>query len=396
MTHLKEGDIAPSFTAIDQHGQSVSLADFKGKKVILYFYPHDMTPGCTTQSCNLRDHHSRLLSKGYVVLGVSEDDEKSHKKFADEYDLPFSLLVDESHTMLNDYGVWGEKEFMGRTFDGTHRTTFLIDEEGVIAHIIHKPDNGDHAAQIIELWEGDGSEFRSEPEEEKEEAGDQISPVEKAVRAFTPKPNPVPKVDEEEVEEVNEEPAAEAAQAPAPKPKAKRTPKPKAKPAAEAEEAKPAAAKPAAKKAVAKPAAKKSAAKPAAKTTAKPAAKKAAAKPAAKKAAAEKSAAKPAAKKAAAKTAPKAKAKTAAKKAAPKAKAKVAPKKAAPKKAATKKAVPKAKVAAKKAAPKKAAAKKAAPKARVPSKKAAPKKAAPKTKAKAAPKKAAAKKGKKK
>ena len=330
MTHLKEGDIAPSFTAIDQHGQSVSLADFKGKKVILYFYPHDMTPGCTTQSCNLRDHHSRLLSKGYVVLGVSEDDEKSHKKFADEYNLPFSLLVDESHTIINDYGVWGEKTFMGRTFDGTHRTTFLIDEEGVIAHIILKPDNGDHAAQIIELWEGDGSEFKTAPEEEEAaapaEAADQISPIEKAVRAFTPKPHPVPKVEEEETETA--EPVAEAA--PAPKPKAKRVAKPKAKPAAapKVEETKPAT-----KKAAAKPAAKKTAAKPAA--------------------------AKPAAKKAVAKTAPKAKAKTAAKKAAPKAKAKVASKKAAPKKAVAK---AKAKVAPKKAAPKKAVAKKAAPK----------------------------------
>ncbi len=153
---------------MDQHGNTVSLADLRGKKVILYFYPHDMTPGCTTQACNLRDHHSQLLKRGYAVIGVSEDDEASHKKFSDKYDLPFPILVDTSHDILNAYGVWGEKTFMGRTYDGTHRTTFLIDEEGNIAHIIAKPDTGDHAREIIELWEGHTDGWVDvKPEEEK-------------------------------------------------------------------------------------------------------------------------------------------------------------------------------------------------------------------------------------
>lgn len=153
MKHLKQGDKAPAFKAKDQHGNTLSLADFKGKKVILYFYPHDNTPTCTTQACNLRDNHSKLLKKGYVVIGVSEDDEKSHLKFSDKFSLPFPILADADHKILEAYGVWGEKQFMGRTFDGTHRTTFLIDEKGKIDHIIVRPKSKTHADEILALWE---------------------------------------------------------------------------------------------------------------------------------------------------------------------------------------------------------------------------------------------------
>ncbi|MGX5820137.1 thioredoxin-dependent thiol peroxidase [Chitinophaga lutea] len=157
MKHLKPGDKAPAFSAADQLGNRVSLADFKGRKVILYFYPHDLSPTCTVQACNLRDNYGALLAKGYVVLGVSEDDVKKHQRFADRNSLPFPLLADTDRKMLNDYGVWGEKKFMGRIFDGTHRTTFLIDEKGRIAHIIDKPVSADQAAQVIALWEGEAA-----------------------------------------------------------------------------------------------------------------------------------------------------------------------------------------------------------------------------------------------
>lgn len=152
MTHLKEGDKAPVFKGVDQHGNKVSLADLKGKKVILYFYPRDSTPGCTAQACNLRDNYGALLNKGYAVVGVSTDGEKSHKKFADKYDLPFPLLADEDRTIVTQYGVWGEKKFMGRIFDGTHRTTFLINEAGKIDKIIIKPDTKNHTEEILEIW----------------------------------------------------------------------------------------------------------------------------------------------------------------------------------------------------------------------------------------------------
>ncbi|NLR78521.1 thioredoxin-dependent thiol peroxidase [Chitinophaga eiseniae] len=150
--NLKEGDKAPVFKGKDQHGKTVSLADFKGKRVVLYFYPKDMTPGCTTQACNLRDNYTSLLKKGYVVVGVSTDSEQSHQKFIEKYELPFTLLADEDREIVNQYGVWGEKQMMGRVYDGTHRTTFLIDEKGVIAHIIKKPDTKNHTEEILELW----------------------------------------------------------------------------------------------------------------------------------------------------------------------------------------------------------------------------------------------------
>ncbi|SFN95571.1 peroxiredoxin Q/BCP [Chitinophaga sp. YR627] len=153
MTHLKEGDKAPIFKGIDQEGKQVSLTDLKGKKVILYFYPKDMTPGCTAQACNLRDNYQALLKKGFAVVGVSTDSEKRHQKFTEKYDLPFPLLADEDRSIHTQYGVWGEKKFMGRIFDGTHRTTFLINEKGVIDKIIIKPDTKNHTEEILEIWQ---------------------------------------------------------------------------------------------------------------------------------------------------------------------------------------------------------------------------------------------------
>lgn len=152
MTHLKEGDKAPIFKGTDQEGKEISLADLKGKKVILYFYPKDMTPACTNQACNLRDNYHVLLQKGYAVVGVSTDSEKRHRKFVEKYDLPFPLLADEDRAIHTLYGVWGEKKFMGRIYDGTHRTTFLINESGVIDKIIVRPDTKNHTAEILEIW----------------------------------------------------------------------------------------------------------------------------------------------------------------------------------------------------------------------------------------------------
>lgn len=153
MTHLKEGDKAPIFKGVDQSGNKVSLSDLKGKKVILYFYPKDMTPGCTAQACNLRDNYAALLKKGYAVVGISTDGEKSHQKFAEKYELPFPLLADEDKKIVEQYGVWGEKKFMGKVYDGTHRTTFLINENGVIDKIISKPDTKNHTEEILEIWQ---------------------------------------------------------------------------------------------------------------------------------------------------------------------------------------------------------------------------------------------------
>jgi len=149
---LTEGAMAPDFTINDQNGKPVSLHDFKGKKVALYFYPKDDTPGCTAQACNLRDNIALLKRKKVVVLGVSIDTEKKHKKFEDKYSLPFTLLADPEKQLVELYGVWGEKKFMGRTYMGTHRVTFLINEEGVIEHVIDKVDTKNHTAQILELW----------------------------------------------------------------------------------------------------------------------------------------------------------------------------------------------------------------------------------------------------
>lgn len=152
MTNLKEGDKAPIFKGVDQQGNKVSLSDLKGKKVILYFYPKDNTPGCTAQACNLRDNYDALLKKGYAVVGVSADGEKSHQKFAEKYELPFPLLADDTKTIVNQYGVFGEKKMMGKVYDGVYRTTFLINENGVIDKIIKKPDTKNHTEEILKLW----------------------------------------------------------------------------------------------------------------------------------------------------------------------------------------------------------------------------------------------------
>jgi len=149
---LKEGDKAPAFSSMDQNGNPVALKDFKGQKVVLYFYPKDDTPGCTAEACNLRDNFAGLTQKGIAVLGVSTDSVKSHKKFEDKYTLPFTLVADEDKSIVNEYGLWGEKKFMGKTYMGTARATFLINEQGKIDHIIEKVDTKNHTAQILELW----------------------------------------------------------------------------------------------------------------------------------------------------------------------------------------------------------------------------------------------------
>ena len=146
---LQVGDPAPAFSAKDQDGNEVKLSDFKGEKVILYFYPKDDTPGCTAQSCNLRDNYDVLLKRGYKVLGVSVDDEKSHRKFIKKYNLPFPLLADTDQKLVNAYGVWGEKKLFGRDYMGIIRTTFVIDENGVIEEVVQKVDTENHTDQIL-------------------------------------------------------------------------------------------------------------------------------------------------------------------------------------------------------------------------------------------------------
>jgi thioredoxin-dependent peroxiredoxin len=149
MITLKEGDKAPAFTAKDQDGNKVSLKDFAGKKVVLYFYPQDATPTCTVQACNLRDNMGILNSHGFTVLGVSPDDEASHKKFIEKQSLPFTLLADPEHKIIEKYGVWGEKNMYGKKYMGLLRTTFIIDENGVIKKIFRKPKSKEHAQEII-------------------------------------------------------------------------------------------------------------------------------------------------------------------------------------------------------------------------------------------------------
>lgn len=151
MSELKEGQAAPDFTATDQDGNTVSLNQFKGKKVVLYFYPKDDTPGCTAEACDFRDNYQGLIAQGIVVLGVSVDDEKSHQKFATKHSLPFTLIADTDKKIVEAYGVWGEKNMYGKKYMGTNRKTFLIDEEGKISHIINKVDTKNSTAQVLEL-----------------------------------------------------------------------------------------------------------------------------------------------------------------------------------------------------------------------------------------------------
>ncbi|MCX6217495.1 thioredoxin-dependent thiol peroxidase [Spirosoma sp.] len=146
---LNIGDPAPDFTSTDQNGQPIKLSDYRGKKVVLYFYPKDNTPGCTAQACSLRDNYADLRASGYEVLGVSVDDQKSHQKFISKFELPFTLIADTDMKVAEAYDVWKEKSMYGRTYMGTVRTTFLIDEKGIITDIIHKIDTKNHANQIL-------------------------------------------------------------------------------------------------------------------------------------------------------------------------------------------------------------------------------------------------------
>ena len=149
MIELKIGDKAPEINSVDQNGNQITLNQYKGKKVVLYFYPKDMTPGCTAQSCNLSDNYQLLQKSGYDVIGVSCDSIKRHQKFIEKYSLPFNLVSDEDQKVVNDYGVWQLKKFMGREYMGIIRTTFLIDEDGVIEDIITKVNTKEHTTQII-------------------------------------------------------------------------------------------------------------------------------------------------------------------------------------------------------------------------------------------------------
>ena len=149
---LKIGDKAPDFQGLNEKGEQVNLRDFEGKKLILFFYPKDDTPGCTAEACSLRDSYQELRDKNFELLGISVDDAKKHNKFIAKYTLPFSLIADTEHVVVNAYGVWGEKKFMGKVFDGIHRKTFVIDEKGTIERVFEKVKTDDHAAQILESY----------------------------------------------------------------------------------------------------------------------------------------------------------------------------------------------------------------------------------------------------
>lgn len=151
MATVKQGDIAPAFSVNDQHGNQVSLSDFLGKTVILYFYPKDATPGCTAEACDFRDNYQLLQEKGLVVLGVSTDDEKSHTKFIGKFQLPFTLLADTDKKLVEAYGVWVEKSMYGKIYMGTARKTFIINSEGKIAHIIEKVETSRASQQVLDL-----------------------------------------------------------------------------------------------------------------------------------------------------------------------------------------------------------------------------------------------------
>jgi len=149
MTNLKKGDTAPVFEGTDQNGKTVKLTDFRGKKVVLFFYPKASTPGCTMEAKNLRDNYQRFVENGYEVIGVSADSVKRQLNFATKNELPYALIADEDKKIINAYGVWGPKKFMGREYDGIHRTTFIIDENGKIEDIIEKVKTKEHTAQIL-------------------------------------------------------------------------------------------------------------------------------------------------------------------------------------------------------------------------------------------------------
>lgn len=150
MTHLQVGDVAPDFEAKNQNDETVKLSDYSGKRVILYFYPKDMTPGCTAQACNLGENYAELTKQGFAVIGVSADSVKRHQKFTEKYDLPFTLLADEDKAVIKAYGVWGMKKLYGREYEGIYRETFIIDANGIIEHIILKVKTKTHTEQILE------------------------------------------------------------------------------------------------------------------------------------------------------------------------------------------------------------------------------------------------------
>lgn len=149
MTTFKPGDKAPNFEAKDQAGNTHTLANYAGKKLVVFFYPKASTPGCTAEACNLRDNYHTFQVQGYEILGVSADSAKRQQNFINKYELPFPLLADEDHAVINAFGVWGPKKFMGREYDGIHRTTFVIDENGVLSDVILKVKTKDHTAQIL-------------------------------------------------------------------------------------------------------------------------------------------------------------------------------------------------------------------------------------------------------
>lgn len=149
---LQQGEQAPDFSAQDQNGNMVSLNDFKGKKLVLYFYPKDNTPGCTKEACNLRDNYADLLEKGFAIVGISPDAEASHKKFAEKFALPFPLLADTELKIIKAYGAWGEKNMYGKKYEGLLRSTFIIDETGKIEQVIKKVKTDNHADQIFKLY----------------------------------------------------------------------------------------------------------------------------------------------------------------------------------------------------------------------------------------------------
>ena len=151
MNTLKQGDKVPDFTVNNQDGHPVSLQDYKGKKLIVFFYPKASTPGCTAEACNLTDNYAELQKQGFEILGVSADSEKRQTNFKNKYNFPFPLLADEDKEVINAFGVWGHKKFMGKEYDGIHRKTFLVNENGIVEHVIDKVKTKDHAAQILEL-----------------------------------------------------------------------------------------------------------------------------------------------------------------------------------------------------------------------------------------------------
>ncbi len=154
-THLQEGDKAPAFSGITANGEQIKSSSLKGKKIALYFYPQDDTPTCTVQACNLRDNFGALNQAGINVIGVSPNSIKEHQKFSEKFELTFPLIADIKHDIINKYGVWGQKQLYGRVYDGLHRTTFLIDEKGMIVKIFLRPKNKDHAAEIMAFWKNE-------------------------------------------------------------------------------------------------------------------------------------------------------------------------------------------------------------------------------------------------